>query len=72
MNSSTEQSSGTNTNSDGSLHEYIDHYNNHRPHRSLHQRAPNDTADVTPIRPSHTIQRRTTCAGLINEYRAAA
>ena len=54
------------------LVDYIDHYNSHRPHRGINQRAPNDTADVVPIRPGHPIQRRTTCAGLINEYRTAA
>ncbi|CCM63432.1 integrase core domain-containing protein [Candidatus Microthrix parvicella] len=31
------------------LDEYLEHYNSYRPHRGLHQRAPNDTADVTPI-----------------------
>jgi putative transposase len=54
------------------LNEYIDHYNTHRPHRGIQQRAPNDTGNVTPIGPGHPIQRRTTCAGLINEYRPAA
>jgi putative transposase len=29
------------------LEEYVKHYNSHRPHRGLHQRAPNDTEDVT-------------------------
>jgi putative transposase len=53
--------------------EYLDHYNQHRPHRGINQRAPNDDeAVVTPIRPGHPIERRTTCAGLINEYRPAA
>lgn len=33
------------------LVEYIDHYNMHRPHRGLHQRAPDDTDDaVSPAR----------------------
>nr|WP_291822855.1 integrase core domain-containing protein [Candidatus Microthrix sp.] len=54
------------------LEEYLEHYNNHRPHRGLHQRAPNDTADVTPIGTDQPIQRHPTCAGLINEYRTAA
>ncbi len=53
------------------LVEYIEHYNTHRPHRSLHQRAPNDT-EVAAIAPGRTIQRHSTCGGLINEYRAAA
>lgn len=54
------------------LVEYVDHYNNHRPHRGIDQRAPEDDHLVTPIRPGHPIQRHTTCAGLINEYQPAA
>ena len=53
------------------LNEYLRHYNQHRPHRSLQQRAPND-ADVVAIVPGRTIERHTTCGGLINEYRHAA
>lgn len=55
------------------LVEYIDHYNHHRPHRGIDQRAPNDTAGiVSPIRLGQSIRRKTTCSGLINEYRYAA
>jgi len=55
------------------LVDYIDHYNQHRPHRGLHQRAPDDTDDaVSPIRPGQPIHRHTTCSGLIDEYRHAA
>lgn len=55
------------------LVEYIDHYNMHRPHRGLHQRAPDDIDDaISPIRPGQPIQRHTTCSGLVNEYRSAA
>jgi putative transposase len=54
------------------LEEYVEHYNSHRPHRGLHQQAPNDTEDVTPIGTGQPIQRHPTCAGLINEYRTAA
>ena len=54
------------------LEEYVKHYNSHRPHRGIQQRAPNDTADVIPIGKGQPIQRHTTCAGLINEYRSAA
>jgi len=54
------------------LVEYIDHYNHHRPHRGINQRSPNDSADVVTIRPGQPIERHTTCAGLINEYRHAA
>jgi putative transposase len=53
--------------------EYIDHYNSHRPHREINQRAPNDTTDVVgAIGSGHPIERRTMCGGLINEYRTAA
>ncbi|MDP9332356.1 MAG: integrase core domain-containing protein [Actinomycetota bacterium] len=44
------------------LDEYINHYNEHRPHRGLNQRAPNDDL-VVEIEPGRTIQRHTTCAG---------
>ncbi len=54
------------------LVEYVEHYNDHRPHRSLDQRAPNDHGDVVPIGPGQPIRRHTTCGGLINEYRTAA
>jgi putative transposase len=53
------------------LREYIEHYNTHRPHRSLGQRAPN-TRDVVAYRPGQPIRRHPTCNGLINEYRHAA
>jgi len=52
------------------LVDYIDHYNQHRPHRSLDQAAP-DATNVAAI-PSNTILRRACCGGLINEYRHAA
>ncbi|MCP3994754.1 MAG: transposase [bacterium] len=56
--------------------EFIAHYNEHRPHRSLDQHPPrpdstrNDLPD-TPKPAPHTI-RNTRCNGLINEYRTAA
>jgi putative transposase len=53
------------------LREYVEHYNTHRPHRTLGQRAP-DTRDVVGYRPGQPIQRHPTCSGLINEYRQAA
>ena len=53
--------------------DYIDHYNAHRPHRSLNQRPP------APTKPPNAngqqqlrIIRATRCGGLINEYRKAA
>ena len=54
------------------LYEYIEHYNTHRPHQSLHQQAPNDIGEVVAIGQGHPIQRNTACGGLINEYRTAA
>ena len=54
------------------LEDFVKHYNQHRPHRSLHQRAPCDDADLSLIDLGHRIQRTTTCAGLINQYRPAA
>ncbi len=53
------------------LIEYIDHYNHHRPHRSLDQAAPDDTNVVT-IDTGRTVMRHARCGGLINEYRHAA
>ncbi len=55
------------------LTDYLDHYNGHRPHRALDQHAPDDNAgQVIELPLGRTIERRTTCAGLINEYRTAA
>ena len=53
------------------LDEYVEHYNTHRPHRSLGQRAPNDT-EVVEYRAGHPIRQHSTCSGLISEYRQAA
>jgi len=53
------------------LREYVEHYNRHRPHRSLGQRAPN-ACEVVTFRPGRPIRRHPTCSGLINEYRQAA
>jgi hypothetical protein len=53
------------------LGEYVEHYNTHRPHRSLRQRAP-DKRDVVEYRPGQPIRRHTSCGGLINQYRHAA
>ena len=54
------------------LEEYIEHYNTHRPHRGISQRAPNDAGNVTPIGSDHPKQRHGTCAGLVNQYSTAA
>ena len=54
------------------LQDYVGHYNQHRPHRSLNQRAPAEPTDATVLDLGQSIQRTTTCDGLINEYRPAA
>ncbi|MEW1842214.1 integrase core domain-containing protein [Nonomuraea angiospora] len=54
------------------LAEYTDHYNRHRPHRSLALRAPSDhDSDVSPL-PTGRIERRHVLGGLINEYQRAS
>jgi putative transposase len=53
------------------LRDYVEHYNTHRPHRSLQQRSPN-TSVLLEHRLGQPIRRHPTCGGLINEYRQAA
>jgi len=53
------------------LVDYIGHYNQHRPHRSLDQAAP-DSPHVDTIELGPRIVRRVRCGGLVNEYRHAA
>lgn len=55
------------------LVEYLAHYNRHRPHRSLHQRCPNDP--TTPIEhppECGRLVRRDVLGGIIHEYAWAA
>ena len=55
--------------------DYIDHYNAHRPHRSLDQRPPlnTDPLDIADRDPTQLrVLRSTRCHGLINEYKNAA
>jgi putative transposase len=52
--------------------DYIDHYNQHRPHRALEQRPPAGALDgLPPDRPLQVV-KTPRCHGLINEYRNAA
>ena len=50
------------------LSEYIDHYNTHRPHRSLHQHPP--AGRTTPPPPDRATRplRRDRLGGLLHEY----
>ncbi len=57
------------------LAEYIDHYNGHRPHRSLEQRSP---LTMSPAKPpasppnEEQLRRSDRLGGLIHEYKLAA
>jgi transposase InsO family protein len=54
--------------------DYIDHYNEHRPHRSLDQRSPAATVPGArpPVPAGGQPIRSSRCDGLIHEYRNAA
>ncbi|QUQ67067.1 integrase core domain-containing protein [Kutzneria sp. CA-103260] len=52
------------------LNEYVDHYNRHRPHRTLALAAPRPRHDQPPT--EGPVHRRTVLGGLLNEYHRAA
>jgi putative transposase len=53
--------------------DYIEHYNTHRPHRSLNQRPPLVADERAPADPRNfRVMKSTRCQGLINEYQTAA
>ena len=52
------------------LAEFARHYNEHRPHQSLRQEAPQRTGSAADI--TARIERWQVLSGLINEYRRAA
>jgi putative transposase len=56
------------------LRVYVDHYNTHRPHRSLHLAPPTPNASEPRFirSASADVQRRDRLGGLIHEYRCAA
>jgi putative transposase len=56
------------------LRTFVDHYNSHRPHRSLNLKPPNPAArKLRALRPtSGGIERRDRLGGLIHEYSLAA
>ena len=57
------------------VHEYVEHYNGHRPHRSLGQRSPQSNGISTPVLkcvdPSR-LGRTDRIGGLIHEYHLVA
>jgi hypothetical protein len=57
--------------------EYVEHYNQHRPHRSLQQRTPaaindDDPSSIAAGADYSHVRRDQILGGLINEYRDAA
>ncbi len=55
------------------LHIYVEHYNTHRPHRSLNQRAPTRLAPYrSGLVDLSAVRRRDQLGGLIHEYEIAA
>jgi putative transposase len=54
------------------LAEYVDHYNAHRPHRSLGQAPPLEPAQSMVALAGRRVVRRDRLGGLIGEYSQAA
>jgi putative transposase len=56
------------------LADYIRHYNEHRPHRSLHQQPPlgEPPTELEAVVALDRVRRRDVLGGLIHEYKAAA
>ena len=54
------------------LHEYEDHFNTHRPHRSLSQAAPLRALPSVPADQTATVIKRDRLGGLIHEYAQVA
>jgi transposase InsO family protein len=54
------------------LSEYVDHYNTHRPHRTLSQRPPEGKVHEAPADANTRVRRRDRLGGLIHEYSQVA
>jgi putative transposase len=54
------------------LSEYVDHYNTHRPHRTLSQRPPDGKIPTAPAEDNIRVRRCDRLGGLIHEYSQVA
>jgi transposase InsO family protein len=54
------------------LSEYARHYNSHRPHQALGQRAPSEEHQPAALSLDGLIRRHRVLGGVINEYHRAA
>ena len=54
------------------LGEYVDHYNAHRPHRTLSQQPPDGRTHLAPAGDNMRVRRRNRLGGLIHEYSQVA
>jgi len=56
------------------LRVFVDHYNSHRPHRSLNLKPPDPVSRELRVLhlPTSAVERRDRLGGLIHEYRLAA
>jgi Integrase core domain len=52
--------------------EYVDHYNTHRPHRTLSQRPPAGRTHIAPADDNIRVRRRDRLGGLLHEYSQVA
>jgi putative transposase len=54
------------------LGEYVEHFNSHRPHRTLRQRPPDEREYPPAMSPGARVVRRDRLGGLIHEYAQVA
>jgi putative transposase len=54
------------------LAEYVDHYNDHRPHRALEQAPPLKSSEPVVLASSGRVVRRDRLGGLLHEYAQVA
>jgi transposase InsO family protein len=54
------------------LNEYVDHYDSHRPHRTLGQKPPDGRTDPAPADDNSRVRRCDRLGSLLHEYSQAA